>query len=678
MKKGMKIFLAIVLVLSLTATLAVSAGALYLSRYRDCKVDETLLTLDERNGETCFYYYEFTDRAERRGKAIKLDNADLNSGVKYRYTPLTEMPSHLINAFLAIEDKRFYDHKGIDPYRTASAVLHYICGTGNFGGSTITQQLVKNLTGQDEFSVERKLREGFSALNLEEELDKSRILELYLNIINLAEGCRGVGAAANFYFSKHPTDLTLSEAATIAAITNNPTYYDPIKHPAHNIKRRDLVLGCMRDQGYITEAEYNAAIGNPILLTVAESTRTDHVNSWYIDMVTEDVLSDLSAKYGISRRAASLMLYTGGYRIYTAMDPEIQSIVEDYYADELNFPIDESGDMPNAAMIVIDPYTGDILAVAGGVGEKNGNRLQNRATETLRPPGSTIKPLSVYGPALEKGLIRWSTVLPDEAVREENGRPWPQNFDRTYLGDVDIAYAVAHSLNTVPVRILDMLGKDSTLSFLREQLMIKSLDPKKDSGAAALALGQPTKGITLRELTAAYSIFFEGIMSKPRAYYKVTDSQGRVILDNAPMQNAVLSLESAAIMTKLLEGVVDNGTARGAVLLDKSVDVAGKSGTTTGNRDRYFIGYTPALLAGAWFGYDYPKDLSVFGGNLAVSFWDEVMTEIYEKTAYGQSKTRFSVPETVEHLTYDRKTGGPPQAYASPAELADGWFKRDE
>ncbi len=668
MKKIMRVFLILMIVISLLSALAVACGAVWLLRYKDSRVDEMLLQADYTEGETQFYYYDFSDRADRVGEASLIEGAYLDNGIKYRYTSYSEMPKHLINAFLAIEDKRFYDHRGIDIKRTAGAVFNYLFGTGSFGGSTITQQLVKNLTGEDQFSVERKLKEAFAAIDLEERLDKTEILELYLNVINLAGGCRGVGAAAEYYFSKAPAELSLCEAAAIAAITNNPTRYDPIKHPESNKKRRNLILRCMEEQGYITKEAYEKAANEPITLSPAAQKQA--VNSWYIDMVTEDVLTDLSRQYGISQAAASLLLYRGGYKIYTAMDPQIQEIVENYYADPYNFPIDEEGELPQSSMIVIDPYTGDILGVAGAIGEKKGNRIQSYATDTRRPPGSVIKPLSVYGPALENGLIQWNSCYEDAPIEgmEQNGRPWPANVNRVYNGKVDIHYAVEHSLNTVAVRVLEELGHEKSLAFLRENLRFKSWDAVADSGAAALALGQPSRGVTLRELTAAYSIFEEGIMSKPRSYFKVTDKEGSIILDNRPEEKAVLSRENAAIMTKLLETVIETGTARGTISLDNKIDVAGKTGTTSENRDRYFVGYTPSLLAGVWFGYAYPKDLSYFGGNLSVTFWDEVMTEIYEKTDYGKEAKHFSVPPNVIKLSY------PAESEEDEGPLQEGWF----
>ena len=268
--------------------------------------------------------------------------------------------------------------------------------------------------------------------------------------------------------------------------------------------------------------------------------------------------------------------------------------------------------------------------------------------------------------------MNWASIIEDSPVTtDQNGNSWPSNVNNTYVGNVDIRYAIAHSLNTVAVKLLDTVGNENALEFLRNKLLLKNLDEEKDTGSAALALGQPTYGLTLREMTAAYSVFQEGIMSKSRSYYLVTDSAGKVILDNAPSEEAVLSRETAAIMTKLMEEVVDSGTASGKITLDSRIAVAGKSGTSQGNRDRYFIGYTPQLLAGVWFGYDYPKDLSVFGGNVSVYLWNDVMTRICEETDYGKI-TDFTVPDTVQKLSYP---ASPTSASKSGNDLADGWFR---
>ncbi len=679
MKKLIKIILILIIVISVLSSFAILGGAAYLGRYKSSRVDPSLLEIAHRSEKTKFYCYDFSDRDGRVGEAVLIESAELNGEIKYKYVPYNEIPEDLINAFIAIEDKRFYKHEGIDFIRTAKAAFNYIFGSGDFGGSTITQQLVKNLTGNDDFSVSRKLSEAFSAIELEKEYDKTEILEMYLNVINLSEGCRGIGAAAEYFYSKKTSELTLSECATIAAITNNPSKYNPKKHPENNIQRRNLILKCMLEANFITDDEYSRAVAEPISLNLSQERSGSEVNSWYVDMVIEDVLSDLCAKYNISRSSASLMLYRGGLKIYTAMDAEIQAILDEYYSNIYNFPIDTNGNLAQSSMIVIDPYNGDILGVVGAIGEKQGNRLQNYATDTRRPPGSAIKPLSVYSIALEQGLIEWSSIFEDSPVKEGNETqpPWPYNADKTYAGEVDIQYAVENSLNTVAVKVLDMVGNEKSLSFLKNKLLISSLDDSADIGSASLALGQSSRGISLRELTAAYSVFQEGIMSKPRSYFKVTDENGQIILDNSPSQETVLSRETAAIMTKLLEKVVDSGTAKGIISLGKTTAVAGKTGTTQNNCDRYFVGYTPELLAGVWFGYEYPKPLDDFGGNPSIYLWDEIMNEIYEKTDYGKS-SRFAMPETVQKLTYPTPSGELTKNGENTSEVKDGWFAFNE
>ena len=653
MKPLVKTILIFTILLSLIMTCLSACGAVIIYKYKDSKVEEELLRADPHPNKTEFYYFERKNDTDKSTITPKLlEDAHLSSGINYKYTPLSETPDNLINAFIAIEDKRFWEHGGIDPIRSTKAVLNYLTGGERLGGSTITQQLVKNLTGRNEATIDRKLREGFSAIKFEKEYDKSEILEQYLNVINLSRGCRGIGAAAEYYYSKKTMDLTLSECAVIAAITNNPSLYDPISHPENNLKRRNIILKCMRELGYISESEYSTAVAEPICLNISK-TNNGGINSWYIDMVTRDVIDDLCEKYGLTQFAASLMLYRGGYKIYIAIDPDVQKILDEYYSDEYNFPIDNSGDTAQSAMIIIDPYNGDILGVAGAIGTKRGNRLQSFATDTKRPPGSTIKPLSIYAPAIEKGLVEWSSIFDDSPALfiGKDKKPWPQNVDRIYRGEVDVKYAVEHSLNTVPVKILDLLGAEETMDFLKNDLRISSLDESSDSGPASLALGQPSGGITLRELTAAYSIFEEGIMSKARSYYKVTDSSGKIILDNPTVQEAVISKESAAIMTKLLQCVVESGTAAGKVTLNKKTEVAGKSGTSANNCDRLFVGYTPEILAGVWFGYEYPKNLEEFGGNLSVYIWDDIISRIYDCCEQYQ-KAEFTVPDTVQRLSY--------------------------
>ncbi len=629
------IFFLLVPLILLFAALVV--GAAVLSPYARERMDRSLLALPEVNRPAVLYAHSPEGRATRTGECLPAPNSVLSPPEQRIYVPIEDMPDHLLHAFVAIEDKRFYHHAGVDLLRTTRAALGYLGGNASFGGSTITQQLVKNLTGHDEATPDRKLREIFQALDLERHVDKATVLECYLNIINLAEGCHGVGAAAMRYFSKTPADLTLPECATLAAITQNPARYNPILHPEAARGRRDIVLRQMAAQGYITAAELSAALSTPLELHPGRVADVDGegVASWYADMVVEDVIRDLCATGGYTRRAASELLYTGGLSIETAMDVRLQSIVETYYADLSHFPEGEAG-RPQSAFLLIDPATGDILAVAGAVGEKEANRLQNYATDTYRPAGSCIKPLSLYAPALEEGSITWATLFEDAPVGEQNGVAWPRNADGCYRGSVTAGASLADSLNTVAVRLLDTVGMDTAMTYLRDRFGMTGILPDADRTVASLALGQESRGVTLRELTVAYTAFPGGVVRPAVSYHRVLDREGKVLLENPAGQgNRAISPETAAVMTRMLQTVTSHGTAASYITLDETLGVptAGKTGTTQNNCDRRFVGMTPRLLGGVWMGYDYPAELRGIRGNPCVSIWDDLLTlceEAYE------------------------------------------------
>lgn len=647
-----------------------------LLQYKDTELDEYLIYSQTQNEKSQVYAYNFSDRYNREGKIENDPYAEFSDYQRYEKAEFQNIPSNLINAFIAVEDKNFYKHNGFDLLRTARATANYILKRGSgFGASTITQQLVKNLTGYDEITPERKITEIFYAIDLESRYTKDEILTMYLNIINLGSGCRGVAAASKYYFSKDLSELELIECASIAAITNNPSYYDPTKHPENNKKRRDIILLCMLEQGYIDNEQYREATERELDLNITD-TKSNTVNSWYADMVFEDVLCDLCEKYSISRGAASNMLYSGGLKIYCAVDTDIQKILEDYYENTDNFKNLKDG--LASSFILIDQRTGDILGVAGNIGKKDKNRIQSYATDTKRPSGSAIKPLSVYAPCFENGIINWSSIVEDSPIKIGN-TDWPKNADGCYYGNVDIDFALKRSLNTVPIKLLDKLGLENSFDFLKEKLHFDSLTDADNSGThdlcpSSLGLGQHEMGVTLKELTSAYGIFDHGEYIKPRSYYKVCDSNGRVILDNEKEREEVISRENAAIMTKLLEGVVDDGTARNSITLDKKVSVAGKTGTTQNNCDRYFIGYTPELLGGAWMGYEYPKPLSEYSRNPTLKIWDDIMCRIYELDKLESAKKEFTVPQNLINLSYDVTTGDAPNEYSKGENIRNGWF----
>ena len=668
--------------------LASVAAYMWLSPYTDVRMDMSLMDIAIPHEPSVLYAYNGSDRRERVGPLHPVSGAGLSDAHPRIYTSYEEIPVDLINAFVAIEDKRFWHHDGVDMLRTARAGLQYMTGNATFGGSTITQQLVKNLTGYTDHSVERKLNEISCALDLEKKTDKKSILEAYLNVINLAEGCYGVGAAAKRYFSKSISELTLPECATIAAITNNPSRYDPLVHPEDNRSRRDLILREMADQGYISEKEMRIAAETPIILSPSDTSEVTTVTSWYTDMVVTDVIRDLQERLGYTYTTASMLVYQGGLKIETAMDEDLQGIVEDYYAETAHFPSGDHG-RPQSSLIMIDPATGDVLAVAGAVGEKQGNRLQNYAIDTRRPAGSCMKPVSVYAPALAEGLITWADIYEDEPVAVKNGASWPANADGLYRGRVTVGQAVAHSLNPVAVRILDELGIEKSFSFAHDTLGIRSLIPAEgnqfhDLTLSSLALGQQSRGVTVRELTAAYTVFLEGLYRTPVSYHRVLDREGKVLLENKPATESdrVLSTENAALMTRLLTTVTTEGTAARYITVTENlgIEVAGKTGTTQNNCDRWFIGYTPRLLAGVWMGYDYPTEMKGIQGNPCVTIWDELMNACEQTYSIQEVSHAFDIPPDLVEMEYCSLSGLCPNEYCTDPiyghPLEHGWFIR--
>ncbi len=667
-------------ILMLVLAIGVGAVAVYLEPYARVRMDVTLLDVAHMGQPAVLYARTSTPGAAEAYQPVGEVLQPLRPCV---YVPYEGLPADLIHAFVAIEDKRFFEHRGVDVCRTANAVLNYVKGgRRSFGGSTITQQLVKNLTERDEYTPERKISEIFSALDLERQADKSQVLTSYLNIINLANGCRGVGAAAAFYFDKSVGELTVAECACLAAITNNPSRYDPISHPDHNRTRRATILGEMRAQGYISDESYNTAIQENVTPIAHRKDQNTAVSSWYADLVASDVIRDLQERLGYTLAQATRAVYGGGLRIDTAMDPALQTIVEDYYADVGHFPVGEDG-RPRSAMMIIDPSTGAILAVAGAVGKKTASRVQNYATDTRRPAGSVIKPLSAYAPALAQGRITWSTMLEDQPLQTVEGRPWPRNADGRYHGRVSISTALTHSLNTLPARLIKDAGETETFDFLHDTLHMTGLkgadkNGPHDATLASLALGQQSGGVTVRELTAAYTVFYDGEYRAPVSYRRVTDADGRLLLENHMVGETVLSEANACVMTQMLRRVVTDGTAHSLTMGDRlGIEVAGKTGTTQNNCDRWFVGYTPRLLAGVWMGYDYPAPLNGIDGNPCLGIWDNVMQACEQAYKGTPSKNTFDIHPDVIRLSFCCDSGCLPRiGCRDHAGVEDGWFVR--
>lgn len=663
---ALKIVISIFLVGITTGSICVTAFAIYVNRYIDPTMDLSFASA-QLNYTTVIYY---TDANGVDHELQRLHGEQNREWVSYG-----QIPDNLKKAIVAIEDERFWYHKGVDWKRTLGAFVNLIFGMdSSYGGSTITQQLIKNITQDDDVTVQRKTQEILRALNLEQNMSKDQILELYLNTINLSQGCYGVQTAARLYFGKDVSELDLAECASLAGITNRPSYYDPFNYPENNIKRQKDILWKMRDLGMITETEYNQAKNETLTFSHDADTSSDsddgEEQSYFVDMVISDVINDLSDQFGYSTQVASRMLYSGGLKIYTTIDPAVQAALESVYTDSDNFPKLAGTTQPQSAMTVMSP-TGEILGVVGGRGQKQGKRVLNRAL-SLRQPGSSIKPLTAYIPALEYGLITPYSVLDDSPVfyvspsgvliedpskYKGEKKLWPSNYYSGYRGLMTMMKAVEISNNPVPVRLIKALGLERSLNYAADRLGLSTLvaSSSGDLNYASLALGGLHKGVSTVELSAAYAALANnGTYTKPRSYTKILTNDNEMLIDNITRTSTAMSAKTAYYMTAMLQNAATVGT--GAKARIEGIATAGKTGTTTADKDRWFVGYTPYYVGTVWFGYDTPKEIKGVSGNPALNLWKLVMDRIHQ----GKAEASFPTPEGLVKARYCLDSGGIP------------------
>lgn len=625
--KGVRFFLvSFLLVCVMCASICGVALALYLRVYIEpnAKIDVNELMFDMDMTSIVYAWdpekEDYTEYEVLRGRENRI------------WSDLDEIPKDLQNAFIAIEDKRFYEHKGVDWKRTANGVINWIVGKEG-GGSTITQQLIKNLTDDKDYSVKRKLNEIFRALQLEKDLgDKNRILEMYLNLIYLGQGAYGVNTAATTYFSKDLDELNLAECAILAGITKNPSRYDPFNHPETIKERQETILNEMCKQGMISESERDEAKAQPLEYKYeAAKEARENTYSYFTDAVINDVINDLVEKKDYPLELAKWKVTSGGVQIYTTVEPAVQAAMEEVYEDDSNFPnISRNGMRPESAMVICNDQ-GDVVGIVGGRGKKTDNRVLVRA-DSPRQAGSSIKPLSAYGPAMDAGLITPYSVRDNAPFKEIDGRAWPRNDSGGYTGPMTIRSAVAKSTNAIAVRVVDELTPQAAYDFLTEQLDFKHLN-SADIDLAPMALGGMNGGVTVREMAAGFSIFLnDGIFNGARTYTKVLNSDGTVLLENEPLERQVFEREQTVYyMRDVLKGVTSSamgGTARRINV--PGMDVGGKTGTSQKKRDLWFCGFTPYYAGATWFGYDSSYDLSGVSGNPSLTIWNKVMNKVHE------------------------------------------------
>lgn len=551
-----------------------------------------------------------------------------------------EMPKCLRDAVISIEDERFETHHGVDIKRTASAIITYVLhkGDSSFGGSTITQQLVKNITQDNDKAWQRKIREWYRAITLENQLKKSEILEAYLNTIYMGEGAYGVEAAANTLFAKSAKDVNIAEAACLAAIIQSPESYNPYngeENKAALIERQHIVLSKMLELEKITQAEYDEAMSYELVFKKGELAANGATTTYYVDAVIEAVIEDLMEAKNITKGVATKMLYSDGLKIYSTIDPDIQKAIDEAYTNDSWFP-SRNGKKMQSAMVVIDNSTGNVVGLMGGTDyrEKSNTSAFNRATQMTRQSGSSIKPLTVYGPAFERGLS-YPGMGVDDSYINING--WtPGNFDGAFRGYVSTRFAIAISLNTTAVRTLQKVGIDYAYTF-GKNLGLSTLG-ENDKNLASLALGGQSKGVRVVDMAGAYTAIANGgVYTKPKFYTKVLDSSDSVLLKPDSEFKRVMKETTAYLLIDCMRSVVTSGSAAGYIGVKNSIAVVGKTGTSDDSIDKWFCGMTPYYTGVVWIGYDDNK-ASVWN-TAQLYVWNSVMKKVHANLA-GKSFTK--------------------------------------
>lgn len=608
----------------------------------------------------------------------------IDSSVNRDWANYEDIPEHMIHAAIAIEDHRFYRHQGVDWITTIQACARMFFGDSSVGGSSITQQLVKNTFGNPSVTVQRKVLEIFQATQMEKNYDKETILEYYLNVIYLGQSRWGVRSAAAAYYGKELEKLNAAECASIIAITNSPTYFDPYQNKDHNTNRTKIILTAMRDQGWLTEEEYQEEMARELTLkwgidsedrmahcenetcgykdvvsTLIKSnnkyycphceneiviTKVSGGYNYHTETVIMDVVYDMIERDKLEINSNNIRAYLekvkrGGFSIYSTMDMDVQKQVDKIYSDLSQIPAYRGGAQLQSAIVVIDNETGDIAGIAGGVGPKTEIFGQNRATQSRRQSGSSIKPISIYALGFETGAFSPATVVTDlPYIYYSSGGYYPRNSDYRYSYSRTILHGITSSANTIAVRGLEMVNKDVkdySVSYkaLKEKFGLTTLIDGKDNFSAPLAMGAQTYGVTVREMAAAFATFpNNGVYREARSYTKVFDSDGNEVLYNEQDERKILGEKAVNYMNYCLVRAMQVGTGIEADLSKSyGITTAGKTGTTESNYDRWICGYTGYYTAAVWSGFDYPDSINMInGGSPSNQLFKKVMGPLHQ------------------------------------------------
>lgn len=644
-KKGIRILFLIVLGISFMFMASLVAFKFFIVSTKDDLIDINLSSL--KSGGSQVYFLDKNGQFKEYQK--------ISSSQNRIWVDFSRIPQHMKDIIISIEDKRFYKHGGVDFLRTGGATIKALFGHASYGGSTITQQLVKNLTDDNKFSFKRKIREIGRAFRLEDRLSKDEILEAYLNIVNFGSGTSGVGAAAKTYFGKNIESCNIAECAAIAVITKNPTKYNPFNHPEENKKRREMALKELLIQKKITQDQYDKSMKYSKNMKFSEHKEGNTqcgVRNWFIESMCSEIADNLMKKYEIKREIAEELVYSG-LKIYSCVDPDAQSIAEQSLINC------HPGDKNLELGYCMTDYNGRILAILGSSKPKSMNHVYNRATSALRQPGSTMKPIAVYAPAIDSGTFNYSSIIDDNPLELDvygNGkkRKWPNNWYKKYNGPVTLQWAIEKSANAPVAQVLHAIGLNKSFDFLTKKLHFSHLDSVDSHSYSSLATGGTHSGVTPLEMASAYQIFGNGgKFYHQSTYFYVTDKNGNIILDNRNSSyEQIIKEDTSYVMNRLLRQVIvgAEGTGRGANINDW--EIVGKTGTTTNDYDSWFVGLSPVCMASIWTGYDSPKRIGET--SFAIKFWKTVMKSYLDLI---DSSHEFKVPYSIEIRPYCSQTG---------------------
>ncbi len=698
--KALKIFgtlvLSFVLIVIITGSIFVTALTIYVLNFADA--DDTV-NLDKgvisSNISRFLYKNPDYDEDDEDSQEYLLYYALKNQQKKVQWVDLEDIPQYVQDAFVYTEDERFYSHDGVDFKRTFAAIIRTLTGIKQ-GGSTITQQTIKNVTGDDEATgtagVERKIREIFRAINVEKTYTKEDILQSYLNIISLntwEHDIIGVQAASNFYFSKDVSELTLAEAAVLAGMTTSPANYNPYDNPERYKERQKYCLDHMLENGAISDDEYEQALNEEITVTgdpdfssatvYEDETKDQGPTSYFMDEAIEEAIDIIADKSGVDTSVAQTRLYDGGYTIYTTVDIDMQNKIEKEMQDASNFQnYYLENDELLSGFIAMD-YEGNVLAVVGGRNEKTESRIWNNATDAQRSPGSCIKPVASYAPALEQDLMTWSTLFKDEpiTIKEEGENvKWPVNYSET--GDSEnwsynnyfTWQMLMRSLNTGPAQLIEQMTPAYSYNFLKEKLDFTTLTDS-DVNYSPVTVGGFTNGTKLEELVGSYMIFGNGGKKYEVTYIsRIEDAEGNVIYEKNEGYKQAISESTAYVMNKMMQTVItqQEGTGRYAKL--NSTTVAGKTGTSSDWKDLSFVGCTPDYVSGVWIGYDEQKKIPTNEYQNIGAIWKNIFGDIAE----AEENKDFEMPDTVVEAKYCTRTGK--LASNRCSSTATGYYKQ--